>query len=225
MNTNELHELAKKIAPLIGYEYPTERGWPGNFDTDGTLRDVCPRLVRKENGEIVGAITIYPIEYGHRKGRLSIELSWPNTGPERGYRTISIMSYERDRLGGGDKKTSITVAGDKSPEQVAKAIKSRLLSDVEWFYQKAAEKMKVELDYETKRKAAIDAVAELTGHKVHERDYDHTPYFHNHGNYNVKVTVNASNSFRVEIEVDTVDKVEKLLEFASRGMTYKEQST
>lgn len=154
MNTQELHELAKKIAPLIGYEYPTERGWPGNFDNDGTLRDGWARLVRKENGEIVGAVTIDPVEYGHSKGRIEIAISWPNTGPAHGYRSVVIADGERWRLGGGDKKTSITVAGDKTPEQIAKDIKSRLLADAEWFYQQAAAKMNRELGYAAKKKAS-----------------------------------------------------------------------
>ena len=216
MNTNELHELAKKIAPLIGYEYPTERGWPGNFDNDGTLRDGWSRLVRKENGEIVVAITIDPVEYGHSKGRIDINVSWPCASAKDGYQRYYISGSQRN-----DRKASISVSGDKSLEKIAKDIKSRLLSDAESLYQEATAVMNKELDYKAKKKAAVDAIAKLTGHKADARDYERTPYFYPNKNYNVKVTVNTSNSFKVEIEVDSIDKVEKLLEFASRGITEK----
>ena len=156
------------------------------------------------------------MEYGHNKSRISIAISWPNTGPEHGYRAVSIQSYERDRLGGGDKKTSINVSGDKLPEQIAKDIKSRLLADAEWLYQEAAAKMNRELDYTAKKKAAVDAVAKLCGTTASERDYEGTSYFHPYKNYNCKVTVISGDSFRVEIDVNDINKVKKLIDYVNR---------
>lgn len=197
MNTIELHELAKKIAPLIGYEYDEKAS--RNYDGDLML----PHL-SSANGQIYFG----DINYGHAKGRLHISVSWP-TGRNRQNFFVS-----QSRRNG--RKPDITVAGTKSVEQIAKDIKNRLLPDAESLWQEAARDMNSANEYQDGKIAAMKKVAALLGKSTDERDFSRDSqswYINNNNKRYDRVIVHSASSIKVEIDAN-VDNIEKIIEFA-----------
>lgn len=205
----ELHELAKAVAFHLGYHYELGKpsDWPGNLDHEGNLRHHA-RIVRVQNGEIQGALYVEHIEANRRdrQGRYSINVAWP-TGRSSGVKTVSAY-----RLNG--RKSSITVSTEKSPAQIAKDIKNRLLSDAESLYQEAAGYIKSENDYEDGKYRAAAKVAQLLGKPFKRPEhYDSRDIsFHVGEGYNKHIEVSSATSIKVKIDTDE-HGIEKIVEF------------
>ncbi len=196
MANQELHDLAKKIAPLIGYEYDEK----ASRNYDGGLME--PHLSSAN-----GAIYIHAISYGAQKGRLSIAVSWP---VGKNHQNFFVSEYRRN-----GRTSRITANAKKTPEQIAKDLKSRLLPDAESLWQEAVKDMNSAQNYQDGKIAAMKKVAGLLGKSTDERDFQRDSqswYVSNANSRYDKVTVHSATSIKVEIDAD-LENVEKIIEF------------
>ena len=196
-NPNQnVHELAKKIASLIGYEYKPEQ----NELHSGELH----RNARIQGAN--GALWLGVVGYGSSKGRVEVSVAWPLRSDGRSY---TLSSYRHD-----GKKTSITMSGDKTPEQMASDIQKRLLPDAGFLYKKAADALTRENDWREAKVAAMQKVAKLCfGEKPDGyADADRSPTFYFGSDSSIRVTVNSATSIKVEIDTN-VDNIDKVAEF------------
>lgn len=198
MNTQELHELAKKVAPLIGYEY-IERF---NFN-EGKLNQWA-KIECPQPG--VGALYVEPSQ---EKGKIAIAVAWPRAGADLGWQNFTVSAYRLN-----DRKSSIRVSEAKTPEQIAKEIKRRLWPDAESLYQEAYKDMVNAGDYQNARRNAIIGIAEVLGktpgHDVRENDLKGHFYFNN---VEGEVTVSSATCIKVEYTAKNVEQARKIIEF------------
>ena len=201
MTTQELHELAKKVAPLIGYEYAEDRN-PASWPNANELSHFA-HIKSGEKGSLW-------LEASRSPGRIVIAVAWPRAGASQGYRNFVIEGYRNK-----DRQTSISVTATKTPEQIARDIKNRLLTDAESLYQEAYGDMIRDAEYnDAKRNAAIK-VAALTGNEAHSARSDRDVRY----SYNLRdvpvytnIEIRSATNIRVEIDAD-VDNIEKIIEF------------
>jgi hypothetical protein len=169
MTNKELHELAKKVGDQIGYIW-----YPGDNESreerDG-LR--ASARIRSESG----ALYFAEITYGASKGRISIAVSWPSSAA-MGWQVYHVAQSRRN-----GRTAEITVAGSKTPEQIAKDIKSRLLADAESLYQEARKEMQAAIDFRENRRVSVKQLANALGERVPERIDDEVSFWIDRGRY------------------------------------------
>ena len=195
-SNHNVHDLAKKIASLIGYDYKPEQNGLRSGELHWNAR------IQGANG----ALWLGGVGYGSSKGRVEVSVAWPLRSNGGSY---TLSSYQHD-----NKKTSITVSGSKTPEQMASDIQKRLLPDAEFLYKKAATALAQENDWLTQKQAAILKVAALCKADIPKSSYpgDRDGLFYFNRDMNIRLRVSSATSIKVEIDAN-VDNIDKVAEF------------
>lgn len=208
MNTQELHELAKKVAPLIGYEYLDVEN-----RNDGVTRFPEGGLNRyaRITHPTIGQGSLW-IEEGRTAGRVVVAVAWPRGDEAQGWQIFTVNQMYRKPE--ETKISEISVSASKSPEQIAKDIKRRLLADAEALYQEAYSTMIGDRNWKSARVNAIieiaDVVGKTPGHGVRENDLRGHFYFNN---VEGQVEVRSASNIKIEYDARNVEQAKKIIEF------------